>query len=47
MFVLIEGEGEADPTWIQGGHTIEMAEQNNALLFFLEHRYYGQSRPTP
>lgn len=33
-------------TWMVEGAWIDYAKQEGALLFQLEHRYYGQSRPT-
>ncbi|NEU33572.1 hypothetical protein GN156_23100, partial [bacterium LRH843] len=46
MFVMIGGEGEASPSWMQGGYWIVPAQKYNALIFLLEHRFYGKSRPT-
>jgi serine protease 16 len=42
---MIEGESEASSYWVSGGHHYEMAVKHNALIFVVEHRYYGQSSP--
>ncbi|KAJ8951299.1 hypothetical protein NQ318_008203, partial [Aromia moschata] len=44
-FLHISGEGEASTRWITSGAWIETAELYNALLFQLEHRFYGDSHP--
>lgn len=46
VFVMIGGEGEANPAWMMAGTWIEYARQMGAICFMLEHRFYGQSRPT-
>lgn len=46
VFLMIGGEGTADPTWMVTGQWIEYAKRYNALCFMLEHRYYGASHPT-
>ncbi|KAJ8924677.1 hypothetical protein NQ315_000828 [Exocentrus adspersus] len=46
-FLLIAGEGEASTAWMTGGAWIETAQKYKALLFELEHRFYGQSHPFP
>ncbi|RZF49312.1 hypothetical protein LSTR_LSTR006726 [Laodelphax striatellus] len=46
LFVMIGGEGEASPAWLQGGYWLQPAMKYNALLFELEHRFYGKSHPT-
>jgi hypothetical protein len=46
VFLMIGGEGTADPTWMVTGQWIENARRYNALCFMLEHRYYGDSHPT-
>merc|ERR1711936_866485 len=43
---MIGGEGEASPGWLNYGQWYKWAEENNAAMFLLEHRYYGQSKPT-
>jgi len=45
-FIMIGGEGEASPGWLNYGQWYKWAEENNAAMFLLEHRYYGQSHPT-
>merc|ERR1712179_17 len=45
-FIMIGGEGEASPGWLNYGQWCKWAEENNAAMFLLEHRYYGQSQPT-
>lgn len=44
---MIGGEGEASDKWMTQGTWIEYAKQFKALCFQLEHRYYGESHPTP
>jgi len=46
VFLMIGGEGRADPIWMLMGQWIEYAKQYNALCLQLEHRYYGSSHPT-
>ena len=46
MFIQIGGEGEATPRFLYDGAWIKWDIKNKAALFILEHRYYGQSRPT-
>ncbi|GAB0098737.1 Peptidase S28 [Sergentomyia squamirostris] len=47
IFIFVGGEWEIDPGFIIGGHTYDMARELNGYLFYTEHRFYGQSRPTP
>ena len=44
--IMIGGEGEENPAWLRAGALAEYGEQYGAAMFILEHRYYGQSRPT-
>lgn len=46
VFLMIGGEGTADPLWMVAGQWIEYARHYSALCFMLEHRYYGASHPT-
>ncbi|CAH0746146.1 unnamed protein product [Diatraea saccharalis] len=46
VFIMIGGEGPADPKWMVKGAWIEYAKRFKALCFNLEHRYYGESHPT-
>lgn len=46
IFLLIGGEGTAQAKWMVEGQWIEYAKQFRALCFHVEHRFYGQSRPT-
>lgn len=46
IFIMIGGEGTADPIWMVEGTWIQYAMNYNAICFTLEHRYYGKSHPT-
>lgn len=46
VFVMIGGEGEANPIWLVVGNMMKNAEKFGAFTFLLEHRFYGESRPT-
>ncbi|XP_033099786.1 putative serine protease K12H4.7 [Anneissia japonica] len=46
VFLMIGGEGTADPIWMVTGTWIEFAKTYNALCVMLEHRFYGKSHPT-
>ncbi|ENN72329.1 hypothetical protein YQE_10964, partial [Dendroctonus ponderosae] len=45
-FLMIGGEGEATDVWMTNGQWVEYGKQFNAILFQLEHRFYGKSHPT-
>jgi pimeloyl-ACP methyl ester carboxylesterase len=45
-FIMIGGEGEESPGWLNYGQWSKWAKENGAAMFLLEHRYYGQSKPT-
>lgn len=45
VFLVIEGEGEMDTNSASAGSIAEYAKQYGALVFALEHRYYGASVP--
>lgn len=47
IFIFVGGEWDISPNWVQGGHMYDMAKQFNGSLFYTEHRFYGNSRPTP
>ncbi|CEO96568.1 hypothetical protein PBRA_005177 [Plasmodiophora brassicae] len=46
VFVYIGGESPISPLDVVLGHHVELAEQHNALVIAVEHRYYGKSWPT-
>ncbi|TRY70321.1 hypothetical protein TCAL_08250 [Tigriopus californicus] len=46
IFLMIGGEGEANPIWMVEGTWIDYAREMGALCFQLEHRFYGKSHPT-
>eukprot|EP00096_Caligus_rogercresseyi_P009056 TRINITY_DN3006_c0_g1_i1.p1 TRINITY_DN3006_c0_g1~~TRINITY_DN3006_c0_g1_i1.p1 ORF type:complete len:501 (-),score=82.80 TRINITY_DN3006_c0_g1_i1:279-1751(-) len=46
-FLMIGGEGPANPIWSQVGSWMQYAQSVGAVTFQLEHRYYGESHPTP
>jgi len=45
--LMIGGEGEANPAWLEAGSWTKYAEDEGAAMLLLEHRYYGKSHPTP
>ncbi|KAK9693685.1 Serine carboxypeptidase S28 [Popillia japonica] len=45
IFVFIGGEWEINSTELMGGHLFEIASQHGGMMFYTEHRYYGQSIP--
>merc|ERR1719153_134249 len=45
-FIMIGGEAEASPGWLNYGAWTTWAKENGAGMFLLEHRYYGESKPT-
>eukprot|EP00064_Thunnus_orientalis_P009089 superscaffoldBa00001134_g9112 len=46
VFLMIGGEGPANPAWMQYGTWLTYAEKLGALCLMLEHRFYGKSHPT-
>ncbi|XP_001868269.2 putative serine protease K12H4.7 [Culex quinquefasciatus] len=46
LFIFVGGEWTISAGSIQQGHFYDMAAEHRAYLFYTEHRYYGQSRPT-
>ncbi|XP_077397024.1 thymus-specific serine protease [Festucalex cinctus] len=46
VFLMIGGEGPANPAWMQQGTWLTYAEKVGAICFMLEHRFYGKSHPT-
>uniref|UniRef100_H2Y479 Serine protease K12H4.7 n=1 Tax=Ciona savignyi TaxID=51511 RepID=H2Y479_CIOSA len=46
VFLNIGGEGPASHAWMTEGHWVTMAQQTKAMLFQIEHRFYGDSHPT-
>lgn len=48
VFLMLGGEGPADPAWLAMDTEIMInAAKYKAFVIFLEHRYYGESHPTP
>ncbi|KXJ05990.1 thymus-specific serine protease, partial [Exaiptasia diaphana] len=43
VFLYVGGEGGLDGVEIYAGHIVDMASQYRALLFSVEHRFYGKS----
>ena len=46
VFLMIGGEGPANPIWMVEGSWMDYAKEHKALCFQLEHRFYGESHPT-
>lgn len=47
LFIYIGAEWEITSGWLEGGHTFDMMRYHQGYLVYTEHRYYGESRPTP
>lgn len=45
VFLQLEGESEASDSWMVYGSWVDSARKYGALMFQLEHRFYGQSQP--
>jgi hypothetical protein len=46
LFIFVGGEWNVNSGWATGGHMVDMARDLNGYIFYTEHRFYGQSRPT-
>lgn len=47
IFIFVGGEWVISPESLRGGHMFDMAQELGGQMFYTEHRYYGQSFPTP
>ncbi len=45
VFLMIGGEGTANPIWVVVGSMMKYAAKYGALCLLLEHRFYGKSHP--
>ncbi|CAH0725332.1 unnamed protein product, partial [Brenthis ino] len=45
IFILVGGEWDIVPGWLQGGNMYLMAQENRGFQIYTEHRYYGESLP--
>ncbi|XP_069069586.1 putative serine protease K12H4.7 [Pleurodeles waltl] len=46
VFLMIGGEGPANPAWMSHGTWLTYAQKMGAVCLMLEHRFYGESHPT-
>ncbi|XP_026317950.1 putative serine protease K12H4.7 [Hyposmocoma kahamanoa] len=46
IVIFIGGEWRISEGWMRGGLAYELAARESAALFYTEHRYYGDTRPT-
>lgn len=46
IFINVGGEWTVSDGWLRTGHMHDMARDLNGTMFYTEHRYYGESRPT-
>ncbi|XP_069474264.1 putative serine protease K12H4.7 isoform X5 [Ambystoma mexicanum] len=46
VFLMIGGEGPANPAWMTSGAWLSYAQKLGAVCLMLEHRFYGKSHPT-
>lgn len=47
IFIFVGGEWTISDGWLRSGHAHDMMRDLNGTMFYTEHRYYGDSRPTP
>ena len=47
IFIYVGGEWTISSMWLRTGHMHDMARDLNGTMLNTEHRYYGESRPTP
>lgn len=45
IYIFLGGEWTITPGLLSTGLTHDMAVENGGILFYTEHRYYGQSWP--
>lgn len=45
MIVIIGGPWEISPHFVCGGLVVNVAKTTRAAVFYMEHRFYGQSHP--
>ncbi|XP_041970240.1 putative serine protease K12H4.7 [Aricia agestis] len=45
IFIMVGGEWNIAPGWLQAGNMYLMAEENSGYQVYTEHRYYGRSLP--
>jgi Serine carboxypeptidase S28 len=46
LFIYVGGEWAISEGWLTSGHMVDMAREMNGYIFYTEHRFYGQTRPT-
>uniref|UniRef100_A0A0N4Z9D0 Serine protease K12H4.7 n=1 Tax=Parastrongyloides trichosuri TaxID=131310 RepID=A0A0N4Z9D0_PARTI len=48
IFLMLGGESAENPAWVERGdfEWTTLAKEHGAMVFLIEHRYYGNSRPT-
>lgn len=47
MYVFLGGEWNIEVLRLEDSLMREMARENEGYIFYLEHRFYGESFPTP
>jgi hypothetical protein len=47
IFIFIGGEWTIDEFTLNYGHVPDMMREMKGIMFYTEHRYYGETRPTP
>lgn len=45
MFIFLGGEWEISPGYVITGQMFDMAKKTNGMMYYTEHRYYGDSQP--
>lgn len=45
IFIYIGGEWTISEGWLAGGHMHDIGREMNGMLYYTEHRYYGDSFP--